>query len=85
MIRATLIAVALLSSTSAFAAKGEFDNKCVTGLSLKQQIDTDCSINAKKGDKTYCFGNAEAKTMYMSDPEGTVKKATAFWEASKKK
>lgn len=85
MIRTILVAVAMASSATVFAAAGEFNNECATGLSLKQHIKTDCSISAKKGDKTFCFGNEEAKTTYMKDPEGTLKKAMAFWANSKEK
>ena len=57
-------------ATAAFAATGEYDNMCTMGLALGKDIKTDCSINATLQGKMYCFGNEEAKTMFMKDPAG---------------
>ena len=55
-------------ATAAFAATGEYDNMCTMGLALGKDIKTDCSINATFQGKMYCFGNEDAKTMFMKDP-----------------
>jgi YHS domain-containing protein len=65
-------------ATAAFAATGEYDNMCTMGLALGKEVKTDCSINETLQGKTYCFGNAEAKTMFMKDPEGNLAKAHAY-------
>ncbi|MHA1133290.1 MAG: hypothetical protein ACTSRM_03275 [Alphaproteobacteria bacterium] len=70
---------ALLFSTAAIAATGEYDNMCTMGLALGKKVDTDCSINGMIGGKTYCFGNQDAKTMFMKDPEGNLAKARSFY------
>ena len=73
------LASAFLFSTAAVAATGEYDNMCTMGLALEKKVETDCSINAEIGGKTYCFGNEEAKTLFMKDPEGNLAKADAFY------
>lgn len=65
-------------SSVAFAATGQFDNMCTMGLALGKEVKTDCSINETLQGKTYCFGNAEAKTMFMKDPQGNISKAEAY-------
>jgi YHS domain-containing protein len=74
-----MVAGALLFSTAAFGATGEYDNMCAMGLALDKKVETDCSINGQIGGKTYCFGNEEAKTMFMKDPEGNLAKAESFY------
>ena len=66
-------------ATAAIAATGEYDNMCTMGLALGKEIKTDCSINATLQGKTYCFGNEEAKTMFMKDPAGNLAKAQAYY------
>jgi YHS domain-containing protein len=70
---------ALLFSTAAIAATGEYDNMCTMGLALGKKVDTDCSISGMIGGKTYCFGNQDAKTLFMKDPEGNLAKARSFY------
>ena len=41
---------------------------CTEGLALGKDVKTDCSVNTVIDGKTYCFGNEEAKTMFMKDP-----------------
>jgi len=65
-------------ATSALAVSGEYDNMCTMGLALGKEVKTDCSINETLDGKTYCFGNAEAKTMFLKDPKGNVAKAEAY-------
>ena len=70
---------ALLFSTAAFAATGEYDNMCAMGLALDKKVETDCSVNAEIDGKTYCFGNEQAKTLFMKDPEANLAKAESFY------
>jgi len=51
---------------------------CTMGLALGKDVKTDCSINANVEGRTYCFGNEEAKTMFMRDPKGNLAKADAY-------
>jgi len=71
---------ALLFSTAAFATTGEYDNMCTMGLALDKKIETDCSVNAEIDGKTYCFGNEQAKTLFMKDPKANLAKAESFYE-----
>lgn len=73
----------MMLATAAFAATGEFDDMCTMGLAMGKEVKTDCSINAEIGGKTYCFGNEDAKTMFMKDPAGNLAKAQEY--QSKKK
>ena len=63
-------------ATAALAVTGEYDNMCTMGLALGKEVKTDCSINETLQGKTYCFGNAEAKTMFMKDPRATSPRRT---------
>lgn len=74
---------ALLFATSAVAATGEYGNMCAMGLALEKKIETDCSVNAEIGGKTYCFGNETAKTLFMKDPEGNLSKAESFYKSNR--
>ena len=73
------LAGVLAFSTAAAAATGEYDNMCAMGLALEKKVETDCSISGVIGGKTYCFGNQQAKTLFMEDPEGNLAKAQAFY------
>lgn len=68
---------------AAFAVTGEYGNMCTMGLALGKDVQTDCSINATLQGKMYCFGNEEAKTMFMKDPEGNLAKAQAYYSSRK--
>lgn len=70
-------------ATAAFAATGEYDDMCTMGLALGKEIKTDCSINESIDGKTYCFGNEEAKTIFMKDPKGNLAKAQEFYSSKK--
>jgi YHS domain-containing protein len=74
------LAGAMLFSTAALAA--EFDNMCAMGLALGKDVHTDCTISGEIGGKTYCFGNADAKTQFMKDPEGNLAEAQAYYDKS---
>lgn len=81
-----LAGISLLTVTGiGQAAQGEFGKQCTMGLAMQQHVDTDCSVNwTGTDDKTYCFGNEEAKATFLKDPEGNLKKAQEFYEASQK-
>jgi YHS domain-containing protein len=70
-------------ASAAWAVTGEYDNMCTMGLALGKDIKTDCSINATLEGKTYCFGNEEAKTIFMKDPAGNLAKAQAYYSSKK--
>jgi YHS domain-containing protein len=74
-------AVLLGLAAAAFAATGEYDNMCTMGLALGKDIQTDCSINETIEGKTYCFGNDEAKTIFMKDPKGNLAKAQVYYSS----
>lgn len=76
------IAGTLMLATAAVAAtKGEYDNMCTMGLALGKDVKTDCSINAEIDGKTYCFGNEDAKTIFMKDPKANLAKAEAYYSS----
>jgi YHS domain-containing protein len=72
----------LVGATSATAATtGEFDNECVIGLALGKDIGTDCSVNTVFDGKTYCFGNEQAKTIFLKKPEEFLTKARVYYSS----
>jgi len=73
------LAGALLFSTAAVAATGEYGNMCAMGLALGKKIDTDCSISGQIGGKTYCFGSQDAMTAFMKNPDANLAKAQSFY------
>ena len=75
---ATALAV-LLGATAAWAGTGEYDDLCAEGLALGMNVKTDCSVNAVIDGKTYCFGNENAKKVFMLDPKGNLAKAEAYY------
>jgi YHS domain-containing protein len=40
---------------------------------------TDCSVSETYKGKTYCFGNEQAKTDFMKDPDASIAKAEAYY------
>ena len=72
-------------TTAAVAAAGEFENMCTEGLALHKDVKTDCSVNTVLDGKTYCFGNEEAKTLFMKDPKGNMAKAQEYYSSTHKK
>jgi YHS domain-containing protein len=74
------VAGAALFTTAALAATGEYDNMCAMGLALEKKVETDCSVNAEIDGKTYCFGNEQAKELFMKDPEANLAKADSYYE-----
>ena len=76
--------VFLLGVTSAsLAATGQFDNMCTMGLALGKEVKTDCSINETVAGLSYCFGDQNAKAMFMKDPKGNLAKANANYSKMK--
>jgi hypothetical protein len=73
------VAGAFLLGMVTAALAGEFDNMCSMGLAMGKEIKTDCSINEVIAGRSYCFANAEAKTMFMKDATGNLAKAQAFY------
>jgi YHS domain-containing protein len=79
-----LVAVTLLlgrATLAAAATTGEFDNECVMGLALGKDIATDCSVNTEFNGKTYCFGNVQAKTIFLKKPEEFLTKAQIYYSS----
>jgi len=72
-------ALALGLTSAAFAVTGEFNDMCAEGLALHKQVKTDCSINAQVDGKTYCFGNAQAKTDFMKNSSANLRKAERYY------
>jgi YHS domain-containing protein len=68
-----------LATAPMAATKGEFNNMCTQGLALGKDVPTDCSVNTTIKGKTYCFGNEQAKTDFVKDPEGNLAKAQAYY------
>ena len=82
--RTYLTAVAFLLSgatLAASAATGEFGNECVMGLALGKDIATDCSVNTVLKGRTYCFGNEQAKSIFLKKPEEFLTKAQIYYSS----
>jgi len=83
-IRTYLAAAILLlggATLAAAATTGEFDNECVMGLALGKDIATNCSVNTEFNGKTYCFGNEQAKTIFLKKPEEFLTKAQVYYSS----
>lgn len=83
-VRTCLAAATLLlvGATSAAAAlTGEFGSECVMGLALGKDIATDCSVNTVFNGKTYCFGNEQAKAIFLKRPEEFLTKAQVYYSS----
>jgi len=78
---ASAMAGALLFATAAAATTGQYDNMCAMGMALGKDVATDCSVNAEIDGKTYCFGNEDAKTLFMKDPAANLAKAETYYES----
>ena len=50
---------------------------------MRKEIKTDCSINAMLDGKTYCFGNEEAKIVFLKKPEEFLDQAAVFYMSKK--
>ena len=82
--KAYLAAVTLLlggTTLAAAATTGEFGNECVMGLALGKDIQTDCFVNTVFNGKTYCFGNEQAKTIFLKKPEEFLTRAQVYYSS----
>ena len=82
--RTYLTAVAFLlggATLAASAATGEFGNECVMGLALGKDIATDCSVNTVLNGRTYCFGNEQAKSIFLKKPGEFLTKAQIYYSS----
>ena len=77
LVAVTMVAVSAVSYAEEGEVEGEYDNLCVTGLSMGKEVETDCSINVEMDDKIYCFSSPKAKAAFEKNPQGTIKKADA--------
>ncbi len=80
---ATVFAMSL-AMTAVAATKGQFDNMCAEGLALHKNIKTDCSVHGMYQGKTYCFGNEQAKKVFMKDPASNLSKAEGYYKSEHK-
>lgn len=80
-----LAAAALLAAAqAALAVEGttpEFEGECVMGLATGKDIKTDCSVNTAIDGKTFCFGNEQAKQMFLKKPEEFLTKAQIYYSS----
>jgi YHS domain-containing protein len=82
--KAYLAAVTVLfggPTLAAAATTGEFGNECVMGLALGKDIATDCSVNTVLNGRTYCFGNEQAKSIFLKKPEEFLTKAQIYYSS----
>ena len=79
----TIAGASLFATAAIAAASGEFDNMCAEGLALGKDIKTDCSVNATLDGKTYCFGNEQAKSIFLKKPEEFLTKAQVYYSSKK--
>lgn len=84
-IRSVLGVCLVVAATGSFAAKGEFENLCATGLAMGKEVPTDCSINMVVDGKTYCFSDDKPKQMFMDDQARMTKKAEENFKKVMKK
>ncbi|MEQ1601850.1 MAG: pentapeptide repeat-containing protein [Methylophilaceae bacterium] len=74
-----ILAASLLFSVVNVALAGEFADYCTTGLAHGELKKTNCSVKTDFENKTYCFGNEAAKTLFMQNPQKTISSAAAFY------
>lgn len=74
-----LAALAFGGITSAATANAQYKGQCAEGLAEGHSAATDCSVNWKaKNGKEYCFSSPAAKTAFLKDARGNIKKADAY-------
>jgi YHS domain-containing protein len=80
-VRSAIIGALVLGvATPAVAAtKGQFGDMCTMGLALHKNVPTNCSVNTVYRGKTYCFGNEQAKSQFLKNPNANLAKAEAFY------
>ncbi|MEO5861698.1 MAG: hypothetical protein ABIQ03_04470 [Burkholderiales bacterium] len=85
LLKTLFSAMLMVVSAAAFAAKGEYGDMCVTGLSMGKEVPTDCSVNMVMDGKTLCFSSEKAKEMFMKDQKAMLMKADENFVTMKKK
>jgi YHS domain-containing protein len=53
------------------------------GLALGKDIATDCSVNTVLNGRTYCFGNEQAKNIFLKKPEEFLTKAQIYYSSKR--
>ena len=61
----------------------ELEEYCTTSLAEGNFHKTDCSVNSKFENKTYCFGNKKARDIFLEDPKSMLNDAMAFYKKNK--
>jgi uncharacterized protein YjbI with pentapeptide repeats len=61
----------------------ELEKYCTTSLAEGNFHRTDCSVNSKFENKTYCFGNKKSRDIFLEDPKSMLNDAIAFYEKNK--
>lgn len=71
----------LILVASTVAMSGEFGNRCTTGLTKGVVVNSDCSIQESFKGNTFCFGNEEARAVFLAskDQQKFVDKAAMFY------
>jgi YHS domain-containing protein len=77
---AGLLAIAPPASAAEGAAP-EFGGECVMGLATGKDIKTDCSVNVVNDGKTFCFGNEQAKQIFLKKPDEFLTKAQIYYSS----
>ena len=77
-----LIIFSLLIFSNLSAA--ELEKYCTASLAEGNFHKTDCSVNSKFKNKTYCFGNKKSRDIFLEDPKSMLNDAIAFYEKNKK-
>ncbi len=77
-----LIILSLLIFSNLSAA--ELEKYCTASLAEGNFHKTDCSVNSKFENKTYCFGNKKSRDIFLEDPKPMLNDAIAFYEKNKK-
>lgn len=81
---AVLLSGFSLAALPASAGSGEFGGQCALGHALGKVVDTPCKVTWESdAGKTYCFGNEEAKTIFLKDPKQNLAKAEANYSKVK--
>lgn len=78
----SVLAITVLMTVSSLSAiAGEFGNRCTTALTKGEVVHSDCSVNSQFQGNTLCFGNEDAKKVFMQtqDKQQFVEKAAAFY------
>ena len=73
---------ALAAGAALSPSTPEFSGQCAEALSEGQHVKTNCSITwTDKDGKTYCFGSADAKKSFLTNPAERLESAHEFLAA----